>query len=174
MVMLDTTVVNVALTSIQHDLGVTLADLELIVHALLLVGGVLVDGLIWRWILYVNIPFGVIALTAGALIIRESKDTSAGQRLDVLGLLTGGAALFALVFALVEGNRYGWGSTTIVASFAIAALAFGAFIVAELRQRTPLLNLALFRNGTFTGANLAALAIMLAMLGLLFYVALYP
>jgi EmrB/QacA subfamily drug resistance transporter len=138
-----------------------------------LVGGLLVDGLDWRWIFYVNVPFGIVALIAASLIIRESKDTSVDQRLDFPGLLTGATALFAVVFALIESNRYGWGSVTILGSFGLAALAFAIFVAVEARQRNAMLDLSLFRNSTFAGANLASLLIMLAMLGFLFFVSLY-
>lgn len=138
-----------------------------------LIGGLLIDGLDWRWIFYVNLPFGVVAFAFAAVVLRESKDTTADQHLDVAGLLVSGLALFALVFGLVEGNNYGWTSITIVVVFAIAALAFAAFIALELRQRSPMLDLSLFRNGTFAGANVTALLIMLALLGVLFFVSIY-
>ena len=138
-----------------------------------LIGGLLVDGIDWRWIFYVNVPFGIVALIAASLIIRESKDSSTGQRLDFPGLITGALALFALVFALIESNRYGWGSVTILGSFGVAALAFAIFIIVERRQQNAMLDLSLFRNSTFAGANLASLLIMLAMLGFLFFVSLY-
>ena len=111
-----------------------------------LVGGLLIESLSWRWIFYVNVPFGAAALVFGALVIRESREPPGDQRLDVAGLVTASLALFALVFGLTEGNGYGWTSPTIVATLALAAVSFVAFIVVELRQDAPLLDLSLFRN----------------------------
>ncbi len=138
-----------------------------------LVGGLLIESLSWRWIFYVNVPFGAAALVFGALVIRESREPPGDQRLDVAGLVTASLALFALVFGLTEGNGYGWTSPTIVATLALAAASFVAFIVVELRQDAPLLDLSLFRNRTFSGANSDAFLIMLAMLSFLFFGSLY-
>lgn len=138
-----------------------------------LIGGLLIDGLDWRWIFYVNIPFGGAAFVFAAIILRESRDTSTEQRLDIAGLLTSGIALFALVFGLVEGNRYGWTSSTVIGAFGVTAVALMLFIVFEWRQRAPMLKLSLFRNRTFTGANVTGLLVMLALLGVLFFVSIY-
>ncbi|MGH3130062.1 MAG: MFS transporter, partial [Gaiellaceae bacterium] len=138
-----------------------------------LVGGLLTEGIGWRWIFFVNVPLGAIGLVAGGLIIRESRDTSEEQRLDVAGLVASGAALFLLTFALVEGNGYGWGSPVILMCFAGSAAAFAAFLLLEHRQRLPMLDLALFRNPTFAGASLVALTLTLALLGVLFFVSIY-
>jgi MFS family permease len=90
-----------------------------------LVGGLLVGGLDWRRIFYVNIPFGGAAFLFAWAVIRESRDKSAGQRLDIPGLLTSGLTLFALVFGLVEANKYGWTSWQILLAFVVAWLSFG-------------------------------------------------
>src|SRR5581483_534064 len=70
-------------------------------------------------------------------------------------------------------NSYGWGSGRIVASFAVAAVSLAVFVLLELRQRIPMLDLSLFRNRTFSGANTAMLFVGLAMFGVFFYVSLY-
>ena len=69
-----------------------------------LVGGLITEHIGWDWIFYVNVPIGIVGFVVGRIIIRESKDTSHEQRLDLPGLLTSGLALFALVYALIEGN----------------------------------------------------------------------
>lgn len=138
-----------------------------------LIGGLLIQGIDWRWIFYINIPFGLLAFVVARLIIPESRDTAVERRLDVPGLLASGAMLFALTFALVEGQRYGWTSNVILGCFIAAGVALIAFIVLQLRGRVPLVDLSLFRNPTFAGANIASLLIMLGMVGVLFFVSIY-
>ena len=108
------------------------------------------------------------------LLIDESKDTSHEQRLDLPGLLTGGLGLFALTYGLIEANTYGWSSARIVGSFVAGGRrCSSAFVLLERHQRLPMLDLSLFRNGTFTGANLVVLLVALAMFGVFFFVSLY-
>ena len=99
------------------------------------------------------------------VLIEESRDTSAGQRLDLPGLATSGVGLFALTYGFIEANTYGWASAQIIGAFLVAAAALTAFITLERRERVPMLNLSLFRNRTFSGANTAMFFIGLAMLG---------
>lgn len=138
-----------------------------------LVGGLVTQHLGWNWVFYVNVPVGLLGLVAARVIIRESRDTSHEQRLDLPGLLTSGVALFALVFALIEANGYGWTSSTILALFGLAAAAGVAFVLLELHQRLPMFDVTVFRNPTFAGANVVALLVSLAMFGVFFFISLY-
>ncbi len=138
-----------------------------------LVGGLLSEHVDWSWIFFVNVPVGVIAIAAAYLFIDESKDTSHGQRPDVPGLVTSAVGLFALTYGLIEANAHGWTSGRIVGAFAVAVVSLVLFVVLELRQRRPMLDLMLFRNPTFSGANVAMLLLALAMFGVFFYVSLY-
>jgi EmrB/QacA subfamily drug resistance transporter len=138
-----------------------------------LVGGLLSEHVDWSWIFFVNVPVGMVAVVAAFVFIDESRDTSRNQRADVPGLVTSGVGLFALTYALIEANSYGWGSTRIIAAFALAAASLAGFVTLELRQRRPMLDLTLFRNPTFSGANVSMLLVALAMFGVFFYVSLY-
>ena len=138
-----------------------------------LVGGLLTEHISWHWVFYINVPIGALGIVASYVFITESKDTSHEQRLDLPGLLSSGVGLFALTYALIESNNYGWTSGRILASFAVAVVLLVAFVVLELRQRLPMLELSLFRSGTFTGANVATLFVGLAMFGVFFYVSLF-
>jgi EmrB/QacA subfamily drug resistance transporter len=134
-----------------------------------LVGGLLAQHAGWEWIFYVNLPVGVAGILAAYAVVRESRDTSADQRLDIPGLLTSAAVVFLATFGLTEANNYGWGSTTIVLCFVGAAVALVAFILLEKRQRLPMIDLGLFRNSTFAGGNLAGLLIFVALFGQVVY-----
>jgi EmrB/QacA subfamily drug resistance transporter len=138
-----------------------------------LVGGLITEHIGWNWIFYLNVPVGLAGLVAARLIIRESKDTSHEQRLDLPGLVTSGIALFALVYALIEANSKGWTSPLILGLFALAAVSGTAFVLLELHQRLPMFDMALFRNPTFAGANTVALLVSLAMFGVFFFISLY-
>ncbi len=138
-----------------------------------LVGGLLTEHIAWNWIFFVNVPVGIAGIAVSLLVIRESKDESENQRLDLAGLVSSGVGLFALTYALIEANAHGWGSDRIVGAFTVAAAALGTFVVIERRGRAPMLDLGLFRNGTFAGANLVILLVALAMFGVFFFVSLY-
>jgi EmrB/QacA subfamily drug resistance transporter len=138
-----------------------------------LVGGLLTEKFDWPWIFFINIPVGVLGVIAAWLFIDESKDTSVEQRLDVPGLLTSGVGLFALTYGLIETNEHAWGSARVLSLFALAAVSLAAFVYLEMRQRLPMLDLSLFRNATFSGANGVMLLVGLAMFGMFFFNSLF-
>jgi EmrB/QacA subfamily drug resistance transporter len=137
-----------------------------------LVGGLLTEHLSWHWIFFVNVPVGVVAIAASFLLITESKDET-HESLDIPGLATSALGLFALTYGLIEANGYGWTSARIVGSFVVAAVSLASFILIERRRRSPMLDLSLFRSGTYTGANVTMLLVALAMFGVFFFVSLY-
>ncbi|HET7806975.1 MAG TPA: MFS transporter [Gaiellaceae bacterium] len=138
-----------------------------------LLGGLITEHISWNWIFYVNVPIGVLAVVSAFVVVPESRDTSHEQRLDLPGLLTSGVGLFALVYALIEANNYGWGSARILGLFVVAVVCLSAFVLLELHQRLPLLDLSLFRSGTFAGANLVAILVTLAMFGIFVFFPIY-
>jgi EmrB/QacA subfamily drug resistance transporter len=138
-----------------------------------LAGGLIVDNIGWNWIFFVNVPVGVVGIVVARFFIDESRDTSHEQSVDFPGLVTSGGGLFALSYALIEGNSRGWSSPEILGLFAAAAALLVAFVVLESRQRLPMLDLSLFRIPSFVGANLVALLVSLGMFGVFFFVSLY-
>jgi EmrB/QacA subfamily drug resistance transporter len=137
-----------------------------------LVGGLLTEHLSWHWIFFVNVPVGAVAIAASYLLIEESRDET-HESLDLPGLATSALGLFALTYGLIEANTYGWTSARILGSFVVAAVSLLAFVQIERRRRSPMLDLSLFRSGTYTGANVAMLLVALSMFGVFFFTSLY-
>jgi EmrB/QacA subfamily drug resistance transporter len=135
-------------------------------------GGVLTSGISWRWIFFVNLPIGILALLATLTKVDESRNPFA-RRPDVAGFLTFSTGLAALTFGLIRSEPDGWGSTTVVASLAAAAALLAAFVVAEAVQREPMFDLGLLRKPAFGGGLLAALAVNGSLFALLTYLILY-
>ena len=138
-----------------------------------LAGGLIVDNINWNWIFFVNVPVGAIGIVVSQLVIPESRDTSHEQSIDLPGLATSGLGLFALSYGLIEGNQKGWTSPEILAFFVAAVVLLVGFVLLERHQRLPMLDLSLFRIGSFAGANLVAMLVSLGMFGVFFFVSLY-
>ena len=131
-------------------------------------GGFLVTYVDWRWIFYVNVPVGIIALV-GAIFIVPDLRPGRRHQLDLVGVLLASAGLFGVVFGLVEGQRYDWGAfwgpITIPEVIAAGVLVFIGFIVYERFQAEPLLPLSLFRNLNFSIAIWISAVVAFGMLG---------
>ena len=135
-------------------------------------GGLLTSGISWRWIFFVNIPVGIVALLVTLRMVDESRNPFA-KRPDVLGFLTFSTGLAALTFGLIRSEPDGWGSATVVGSLCAAAVLIAAFLTVELAQRNPMFDMSLLRKPTFSGGLLAALAINGSLFSLLTYLILY-
>jgi EmrB/QacA subfamily drug resistance transporter len=138
-----------------------------------LVGGLLTEKINWSWIFFINVPIGVLGVLAARVFIDETKDSSVEQRLDLPGLLTSSLGLFALTFGLIETYHHAWTSAIVLSMLLLAVVSLALFVVLELRQRIPMLDLRLFRNRTFAGANAAMLLVGLAMFGIFFFTSLF-
>jgi EmrB/QacA subfamily drug resistance transporter len=138
-----------------------------------MIGGVLVQHAGWQWIFFINLPVGLIGILATFKLVDESRDTSAERRLDVPGLVTSGIGIFALNYALIQGNTYGWGSGRIVLSFTASAVFMALFLATELRQRLPMVDLALFRNRTFAAANVNGLLMFIGLFTYILYFSIF-
>ena len=138
-----------------------------------LLGAVLTESLGWGSIFLLNVPFGVLGLVFGRMILVESRPASPRRHFDLAGMLVSAATLFALVFALTEGMSYGWASPLVLGSFAAAAVGLGVFALIEQRREEPLLELGLFRSRNLSGANVVSLLSTAVMCGIFFFISLY-
>jgi EmrB/QacA subfamily drug resistance transporter len=135
-------------------------------------GGVITSGIGWEWIFFVNVPIGVIAVFIALTRVADSRDPDA-TGVDWPGLVTFSGSLFLLVYALVQGNEKGWGSTEIVAFLIGAAVLMALFVVVEHRQSRPMLDLALFRRPAFSGASIVAFTLSGSFFAMFLYLTLY-
>lgn len=137
-----------------------------------LVGGILVDGLGWRWIFLINVPIGALALLIGVRLLSESRAASP-RRADWPGTAALTGSLLALLFALIRGTALGWGSPAIVSLFVAAGVLLAAFIVREATADEPMVDLHLFAGFNFSAVSLSGLMIGATMTAATSYLGLY-
>jgi EmrB/QacA subfamily drug resistance transporter len=137
-----------------------------------IIGGLLVQHINWEACFYVNVPVGLIALTVGLLVLRETPP-SPTKSFDVPGILLLSATLFLLVWGLIKGSSYGWGSGKTIAFFAAAAVAGVLFVLRERRARQPLLPLRLFRSVALSAGTVLVILLMFALFGAMFFMTFY-
>lgn len=119
------------------------------------VGGLLVEAS-WRWVFLVNVPVGIAALIAGALVLTTSADESGTPLPDLLGAGLLAVAIGALTLGLVEGPDWGWSDGRVVGAWILAVVAFAGFVVSSGRHRVPVIDPALLRVRSFAFANVTA------------------
>ena len=137
-----------------------------------ILGGAITTGFSWRGIFYVNVPVGVIALILTFLVMAESKAPHA-RRLDLAGMVTFSAGLFALVYGFTEAGDTSWTDTTVLWCFGIGVALLIAFGVIEWRLAEPMFDLDLFRVPTFLGGSIAAFCMNGSMFAMMLYFVLY-
>jgi EmrB/QacA subfamily drug resistance transporter len=139
-----------------------------------LLGGFFVDNFSWRWIFYVNVPIGVLALVVIAVVFRAPTAVEAHPKIDYLGasLLAGGLTAVVLYTSL-GGTTYAWGAPQMIALLVIGAALLAAFVFVETRAAEPILPLELFRNRVFTVTSAIGFIIGVALFGAVTYLPLY-
>src|SRR5438552_691834 len=136
-------------------------------------GGLLVEDVSWQSIFILNVPVAIAAIGVTLFATRESRDETAIREVDIPGVASLTLGLAALVLALVKSNAWGWGSTRVIALFAIALLALAAFVVIEPRRRAPMVQFSFFRSRSYFGANVVAFIVSFVMFATFFSLALY-
>ncbi|HVX21478.1 MAG TPA: MFS transporter [Acidimicrobiales bacterium] len=137
-----------------------------------LVGGAITSGIGWRWIFFVNVPIGVVAVAITLAKVQESRDPNT-RRVDWIGFITFSAALFMLVFALVRGNASGWGSPSIIGLLAGSAVLLVVFVVAEWKQADPMLDLSLYRRPAMSGVSAVGFTLSASIFAMFLYLTLF-
>ncbi len=135
-------------------------------------GGYLTERLSWRWVFYVNIPFGIIGLFLVLLVLRELRPRQV-RPFDFLGFLTMSGFLVSLLLALSKGQREGWDSDYILSVLGISFLFFVSFLIIESRVKNPLIELSLFRNPVFSAITTLAMVFGVGLFGSTFLIPLF-
>jgi EmrB/QacA subfamily drug resistance transporter len=130
------------------------------------VGGAVVSGISWHWIFWLNVPVGIALIPLA--ISRLSESFGARPQLDIVGLVLAGAGALGVTWGLVRANSVGWVSTEVVTTVLAGVVLIGAFIAWERRARSPMVQLALFRDRTFASANAVSFFMYAALFGALF------
>jgi EmrB/QacA subfamily drug resistance transporter len=138
-----------------------------------LLGGVLTSELDWRWVLFVNVPIGLLCTFLAPRVLEESHAETEHRDFDIPGAVTVTAGLALLVYALVEAVNVGWGSTSTILRIAGAVVLLGAFVAIESRRRAPLMPFSIFRLRTLRGADTVALLIGMSLFSMFFFISLY-
>jgi EmrB/QacA subfamily drug resistance transporter len=136
------------------------------------VGGALVYAWSWPAIFWFNVLFGLIALVGAIVVLPENADPT-NQRIDLVGAALGAIALAALIFAVINAESAGFGSTESVALFCVSGVAAAAFLWQESRAQHPLLDLRFLRIPQFATPNIVAFCAYFATFAIFFFTALF-
>src|SRR4029077_6746317 len=104
----------------------------------LVLGGALTQAFSWPWIFFINVPVGIAVFILSLRLVPESKDEAAHRSFDVAGAVSVTGGLMALVYAIVQAQRDGWGSAQTIGTFVLAAALLVGFVFIELRATAPL------------------------------------
>ena len=133
----------------------------------LVLGGVITEWLSWRWVLFVNVPVGIVVLAVTPMFVTESARQPG--RFDLTGAVTSTGGMTALVYAFIRAAASGWGDRVAVAAFAVAVVLLGLFLLTETRARQPITPLRLFADLGRSGSYLARLLLVAGMFGMFFF-----
>jgi predicted MFS family arabinose efflux permease len=131
----------------------------------------LTEWLDWRWVLFVNVPIGILIAVLTPLYISESERHSG--RFDIAGAVTSTAGMASLVYGFIRAADEGWRDTLTIGSFAAAAVLLLAFTLIESRAKEPITPLRMFADRNRSGTYVIMLCLAAAMFGMFFYIVLF-
>ncbi|MGW3727495.1 MFS transporter [Streptomyces sp. F001] len=137
----------------------------------LLAGGMLTEWLDWRWVLFVNVPIGVLIAVLTPLYISESERHPG--RFDIAGALTSTIGMASLVYGFIRAAEEGWRDNVTLASFGAALVLLVAFVFIEMRANEPITPLKMFADRNRSGTYVIMLSLAAAMFGMFFYIVLF-
>ncbi len=137
----------------------------------LLAGGMLTQWLDWRWVLFVNVPIGLLIAFLAPLFINES-DRRTG-RFDILGAITSTGGMASLVYGFIRAADSGWKDSVTLAAFGAAVVLLALFVVVERRAADPITPLRMFADRNRSGTYVIMLSLAAAMFGMFFFIVLF-
>ena len=138
-----------------------------------ILGGVLTDAFAWQAVLYVNIPVGIAAVALAPRLLPEGRDLGGVRSFDLAGAVSVTAGLALLIYAVVDAETAGWGSTQTLVLGTISLMLIAAFVAIERTAKRPLLPLRTFRNRTLRSANIGSVLTTMALFPMWFLLTLY-
>src|SRR5436190_982232 len=159
MIVLDATIVNVALPSIQDDLDFSPSNLAWVANAYLLAGGVLTDAISWHWIFLINLPIGVLTAVLALRLVPSRPGLGLSEGTDLLGALLLTVGVMLGVYAILD---HSW------ALGAVGVALVAAFVLRQARVANPLMPLRLFRSRDVVGTNVIMALLVVGMFGSFF------
>src|SRR4051795_12132792 len=139
-----------------------------------LLGGVIVQAISWRWVFFINVPIGAYVLVLAPRIVPESRAAAAAERrYDAGGAIAITLGTIALVFTLIKAESWGWGSAKTIGGLAIAAILIAAFVTIEHRQSDPLVPLRIFSNRSLAASDVTMLLVAAGLFGMFYFCTLY-
>jgi EmrB/QacA subfamily drug resistance transporter len=133
----------------------------------LVLGGLITEWASWRWVLFVNVPIGILVLLVAPLFIGET--TRQPGHFDLTGALTSITGMASLVYAFIRAASAGWSDSLTLGALATAAVALALFLFTETRARQPITPLRLFADRSRSGSYLARLFLVAGMFGMFFF-----
>jgi EmrB/QacA subfamily drug resistance transporter len=139
-----------------------------------ILGGVLTSYLSWRWVLFVNVPIGIVAALAARRFLTESRRSDASRDLDVVGALLATSGLAVLVYGIVGTDVHPWGSGRTIGLLAIGVALLAVFVLTQARMASePLMPLSLFRSRFVSGANAVMLLVGVFFFSMWYFLSLF-